>query len=408
MNIIDLKIKLTYLLCRCYIISKHRRIGTNEVRTLDVSNCNLELNVASSNNLIEITRGLEKLYFRFCDEHVRYGLLLAKISDRFCSITNLCSTTDILELLDGSYHNTQFYSMGSINNFESKVYKYFKNDTPATIGLNANKAQELGKQVVDSFVHYSWSEFASWKLNECGGSHNLFHYNRSRCQYELYKLFGVERLICSIDLVYIGSPIYCLGSIMNCAKGKNPLNLSEGEKKALRNPSLERELVILYIMDVLCYERDHRPGNYNIVFNDRGEAVSIQSFDNDSSLTFFPTSSISKGFVGCDSIVNSKGAIACKNLDMAFAKKFISVDESLLINTAKPYLNSLQQKFLLIRFRKLKKALLNTIYSEKHAIENISGNNAHLYYQRLLSWNENEKDAITLKQGAFKKIKINA
>ena len=51
---------------------------------------------------------------------------------------------------------------------------------------------------------------------------------------------------------------------------------------------------------------------------------------------------------------------------------------------------------------------VNTIYSEKHAIENISGNNAHLYYQRLLSWNENEKDAITLKQGAFKKIKINA
>lgn len=50
-------------------------------------------------------------------------------------------------------------------------------------------------------------------------------------------------------------------------------------------PFLCCQLSILNFLDALCYEKDHRPDNYNIEYV--GENPVIHVFDNDSSLAFF-------------------------------------------------------------------------------------------------------------------------
>lgn len=412
MNLVKIKIGFTYFLCRIGLISHQSRIDENSLSSYDIGQHDVRLNVSSSNNMLVIKNRNRSTFFRFCDNHCTKEHLLENIIKKFCNLTNLCTDKDLDLLFESEKDKKKFLSAGSINDFDSNVYSYFKNRNYFRLGISEIKAISLGENIVDAFIHFAWSEIAGWKLNARGGQTQFFHYNRCKCQEAIYNLLGVDRLICHSSLIKLNGVHSYLGSIMESANGINPIDLVDSSIIKNAYPELYCDLTNLYILDVLCYERDHRPGNYNIILDEKtGYAKSIQAFDNDSTFSFFPTSSIQKGFVGCSPIFpHDKYRGKC--IDKDFAEKILRTDVKQLKSIASPYLNKLQLYFLAKRFLKIQKSIKNAIEEGTTVLKNRhdwkkADANEKMYYDCLLNWNESKKNEVTIQQRNFPQIKVN-
>lgn len=60
-----------------------------------------------------------------------------------------------------------------------------------------------------------------------------------------------------------------VGTFMLEAKGISPVSLTKKQRKKVA-PSFQRNCSDLNILDAICYEKDHRPGNYNVLIDKDG------------------------------------------------------------------------------------------------------------------------------------------
>lgn len=120
--------------------------------------------------------------------------------------------------------------------------------------------------------------------------------------------------------------------------------------------SLQRELMDLFLLDILCYQVDHGPNNYSVAVSENGTA-SVCPFDNDNPLTFFPHCTVSRPLAGCTSLKDKKGKILRPFLDRDVVQRLQTVDTHKLGKQLAPYLNRLQIAALSGRFRLLRKAI---------------------------------------------------
>ena len=368
------------------------------------------LNVSSSNNIIEVWINREKYYLRLIDEHVNSTKLLKNIIFKYEQLLNISLPVNLKEQIEKNA--STFKRMGYIDDFSSSVYHFFKYDDPSILSIHLdNKSFSLDH--LKAFIHFTWSELASYRKNTGCSGWQTYNYNRCKCQEALYELFNIDRLICKSSLVKVRIDNYnCYGFLMKEAKGENPLAIDMKEIRESSSNILKSELNILNIMDVICYERDHRPGNYNIVFDeDNKTIVSIEAFDNDSDFSFFPTISVKKSFVGSVPIINNKGYINRPFLDGKFVNALLSVKDRSIIEVVKPYLNRIQQICLLIRLHKIQRAIKKTHEMSSDGLESIemNHNNQRIrdYYDVLMNWNEFDKDSVLQCQGRFNKIELN-
>ena len=256
-----------------------------------------------------------------------------------------------------------------------------------------------------SFIHFAWSEIASHNKNHGTKGFQLYNYNRCKCQEKLYELYGVGRLICKTQLVWININGYeSLGYIMEQAKGVNPLELNKEIIHSFVTDQMADDLNILNTLDVICNEGDHRPGNYNLVFDEsKKKAISIQAFDNDSDTCFFPTCSINKNYVGSSSLIDKNGCFARKSLNDDFRSKLLLIEDKEVVKCMEDHLNIIQQKCLLKRLHRVKKALKRTKSRDQYPNTN-GGLRDYLYV--LLNWQEADKDQVLLEQQHFNKIRV--
>lgn len=121
-------------------------------------------------------------------------------------------------------------------------------------------------------------------------------------------------------------------------------------------PSLQRELICLNILDVICHQPDHGPNNYNVAADGQGNCM-VCAFDNDNPQTFFPKFSIRDPLSGCMPLVDRNNMLQRPFMDQQLAENLqrLRLDELRLM--LKPYLNVLQIAAVNVRIRRLNKAI---------------------------------------------------
>ena len=247
--------------------------------------------------------------------------------------------------------------MGSLSNEYSKISRFFKDKDFGLIGLN-EPVDEKQASIYSDYAKFIWSEIYNYKLNSDIRKREFQTYNASRsiAFYEVAKLLGLERLIPVTRYCEINGygDTRRLGALMDEASGIHFDKIALMDRRRMIHPSLQRDLSDLHILDILCYEKDHRPDNYNVILNEENKAISISAFDNDSPMSFFLSSNIHfHSYEGCSPLVDSRGLFNRPFIDVGVYEKLLGLKKNELFDSLSPYLTKRQIAFVWKRARKL-------------------------------------------------------
>lgn len=169
--------------------------------------------------------------------------------------------------------------------------------------------------------------------------------------FQLAEVIGFEDIVACSDfgkVIVDGKEIYGVLSVK--APGVRACDIEIEEKSY--TPALKKSLSRLYILDILCYQVDHGPNNYNIILEDGEYPVGVCAFDNDNPSTFFPYLGIRNIGVSSNNIFLKSYSIE-RLLSLDDIKGLVEVDYGKVIGKMKPYLNKIQIFALLVRTKKL-------------------------------------------------------
>lgn len=401
MNITTLRQEVLYLLCKYGLISKKKHwhssaftlISYDEIVEVNKKNC--------SSNIFVLKKADNIFYFRECGVNGSKQDCLESIIRQYqenASHTDFCLF--VRKTLSIPKNFNLFWRMGQLNDKNSAIYNFYKTSDSSIIGLpDENKVFLFD---IKKFVSYAWSEIMTCRYNQGGGNYRMFGYNRAKAQSIIAQHLGLEKLICSIELGKIErNGRLLLGSLMLQAPGIDPNVLNKNDLVNCVSPKLLSSLISLNLLDAICNEKDHRPGNYNVILDKKGKGVSVVAFDNDSPFAFFPTIKANMtSYFGSSSMIDSKGCINRVGLDAKLADRILKLNFDILLLDLKPYLNSIQRITLKRRIINLQKSLVKTIrvnksflkqseeWNDTDVLEDLSGRYGRTYLYILSHWQE--------------------
>lgn len=350
---------LLHLLCRLGLLTIHNQ-EYDDIEVIDSKSFSVRVLCNTTNTVIQLSREGGNVYFRECKKHLNSRDYIKKLNDDYKYFNNSSTTPRVLD-------KKKFMNMGLLANQYSRVRRFYNSLDPSVIGLE--NANNMSANDLKFYVDYIWSELYSYKLNSAN-KQEYQNYNSSRAIacYRIARLLDLEDLVPETKYVYItgiGDEIR-FGTIMNEAKGIsfNDIAYSEYRKKYLA--ILQKNLLNLNVLDVICYEKDHRPDNYNIVLDKEGKPESVCAFDNDSPMAFFLTSSVSFfTYEGCSPLIDKNGLVNRPYLDGKLYEKILSLNVHEINKELGKILNKSQIKCLVKRIEKVKAAIKKSIYMGK-------------------------------------------
>ena len=144
-----------------------------------------------------------------------------------------------------------------------------------------------------------------------------------------------------------------LGVISNAAPGSRMV-----DSDIQISGSLQKELIELSFLDMICMQTDHGPNNYNVEQTDGTSRIC--AFDNDNPNTFLPLPVGRWRLLGCAELISTTGLINRPHVSGALYSGICNVDMKSLKQSVKPYLNVIQTAAMAARIKKLRKALKKT------------------------------------------------
>lgn len=355
------KQNILWTLCRLGLLTKSNITFNNDnAEIVNIDNNSVIPIITTSNIIYEIEQKSKKWFFRECRMHLPKEKYVECVIDDFNKF--ICSENYDPEIVNFY----RFFNMGTAANRMSRVSIYFRNNCANVVGLkHYDEARE--RETQKKFVEYVWSEFYSYKLN--GGVRRdqpqVYNAIRAISYYKMAQLLGLERLVPETRFIkVILNRDVRLGSWMEEANGISFLEIMGENRKDMVNPILQRELLNLNLLDVICYEKDHRPDNYNVLIDEHGKVYSISVFDNDSPMSFFVSGNVCfETYDGCSELVKKDKSInrpfLCKNT----CEKILNMDECLLDETFSGLLTSIQIYYLKKRIHNLQEAIRNSCKS---------------------------------------------
>lgn len=329
--------------------------------------------IHSSNNVLYLRTSNQ--YFRECRYHENKKSFINTIVCDFFEniyISSLLSKDDssllkeaIINSLSDKRAFTSFFYMGRDNDKNSTFRRAIESEDYSLVGLPSIVKQYSSKVIFD-FLEYSWSEISNYRMN--AGIHGFHSYNSNRAlaQYKVAEILGVKWLMPEIEYAKIKvdeGPIR-FGTLSMVAEGVNPTKVDNKRLKLM--PSVQRELNILHILDVICFEKDHRPGNYYVKQNKEGELTGISVFDNDSPASFFIWPSVRfSTYYGCVPLLDSNNCFAIGYIDKCFFDKLNSVKFEELTSNLSPFLSKVQIISLFFRIKSIIKGVEHAIAQNK-------------------------------------------
>ena len=226
-----------------------------------------------------------------------------------------------------------------------------------------------------------------WRLNGRKYRYQTYNACSSLAEEKVAELLGLERLLTRSHFcrVSIDGGEELVGTMASFAEGVDVRMLKDTFQDVF-TPELAKEVSNLNIVDAICYEKDHRPGNYHIILNKIGKAVSISCFDNDSPWCFSPFGSVDfTTYGGASSIIDQSGRINRCALDKCVIDKLLALTKKDVVTALSPYLGSNQVNACWKRVVELQRAIQKTEFrydkwTEETVREELSGRYGRTYY----------------------------
>ena len=318
----------------------------------------ITLLTATSNNILKIEYKGKTLFFRQCRIHTEiHEYVRALIEAYFCT----CELQKDKEIVEKSLANrknfTKFVNMGVSNDFSSDVYKFCMGGSSELIGI-INDDIEVDDRLRD-FAQFVWGELYAYKLNSGiqMGSYQTYNAVRQIATKRIANIFGLSELIPSTEyaVLNISDGRTLFGTIMEAAPGIILERESMQKRRSIVTPKLQHALNNLNFLDALCYEKDHRPGNYTVTMSDN-KAESICAFDNDSPMSFGLGNASFKSYMNCSPYI-LHNSLNRPYVDEKIVEILSANDFDEIYQATKDLLNSIQIIALKRRFNTLQKAI---------------------------------------------------
>lgn len=263
-------------------------------------------------------------------------------------------------------------------------YSIWAEDNTVSDGLFAQAGlEQLSQELYDIAVYFIWymrGAMATLDTQKAVSGKSRYYYNavRTVATEQVAKLLGLQELITP--------SLWCRLRI----DGEERFGIASAAAPGVRafdadvapNGLLQRDLICLNILDVICFQQDHGPNNYNV---DLSGNRTLCAFDNDNPNTFFPIGKISWPLSGCDPVVTAGGKWNRPYMDKALAEALMGLNAGELKAKLKPYLNSVQIKGLLSRVKQLQALLKDATllsdgqWNEETLQEELSGKYGKTY-----------------------------
>ena len=221
-------------------------------------------------------------------------------------------------------------------------------------------SSKLDRNVSSREVFVS-QEMAYWGTHNKGVKYQTLNAGKMMAEEAIASLIGVERLLAKTHFckVYVGDGEELVGTMMSDAGGVDVRFIKDTYKEVI-TPQLVCDLDNLNILDAICHEKDHRPGNYHLILDNEGKAVSLCAFDNDSPWAFSPFGTMEfKSYENSSSLIKD-GIINRPYVDERVAEFVLQLNKSSFYRKLTPYLNKFQLKACWKRICTLKRALNNS------------------------------------------------
>lgn len=389
------------LLKRCAFKLTYKKIDESKLNIMQIKlkEENLSYFNLSSNSIISFHYNKKLYYFRECPQLLDFKSYFTNSIEKFFKIINknsLCkenfsqkipivvdfnieTVKQFKKYIDNKKKDKKFISILSKTDVISEKYNFsiWNDNNYDSYFLEKFGLSNLQASLTDIAVYFLWymksvsSTYKTLKIAH-GSNYSYFSAVRSVSSRIIAEELNLAHMItnvrwCSLELDN-GNTIF--GLLSDSAVGNRMKDIS-----VKPNGTLQRELTNLNILDLIMFQTDHGPNNYNVNI-DKNENYSICAFDNDNPYTFFPLPFITMKLLGCNRFVNNNGIIIRPFFDRNTANKILNLNLHFLKERLKPYLNFLQIKFLIVRIKKLQKAIIKT---------NITNNN---FLLDISDWNE--------------------
>lgn len=369
-----------------FFLFAYKKIDVTKLASETIEKKKEEISCFSlSSNIIKIfEHNGKKCFFRECKKHLKFKDYVDETIDEFYSIA--ATKTELINFdqrnpIQDCFSNSEISELKkhidkckAKPNFYKKIKKLdavLKNSSfdiwSGKISIPREKLEEAGlsscpqnlNSIFVFFLTFLEKSVRNYKFHifVSIGDYESFSACRSIATYKFAKILGVERLVASAKIIRLlvdGKSYYGVASPM--VDGKRAFDCSYNI-----TPLLQRELVILHVLDSLCIQPDHWVNNYNIIANEHKEAESVCAFDNDCNWTFFPWMNIS--FISmCDgaSIVNRNGLLNIPHLDSEFSYNILNIKIKSIQYELNSYLNKFQIWALICRLKALQKLIRKT------------------------------------------------
>lgn len=363
----NIKQNLLYFLCKT--IYRPLPIEENNVKhIISVEYKDLLIEKNTTFNVCKLNIQNKEYYFRECKKHVKFEEYLRNLINEyvdslednnplkleFLKVRNTLMKPDVMRKL---------FRMGIVNDRSSKISYFFKSNDISIWGIQELENIELNE--LKDLFQYLWGEIYSYRLNAGlkKGLYQSFNASKSLATKKIADLLGIGYLIPEIELVKLVFPDgnEKIGTLMSAVNGIAPKKMLYAEKQKI-TPKFQRDCNSLNVLDAICHERDHRPGNYFVRLNSNGEVDSLEAFDNDAPMTFSLTGNINLvTYWGSSPLLLSDGALNLVHVDKKLAQKILKLKDEEIVNSLKLILSKIQVWFVCKRIHKMQKAIKHTM-----------------------------------------------
>lgn len=406
----NIKQNLLYFLCKT--IYRPLPIEENNVKhIISVEYKDLLIEKNTTFNVCKLNIQNKEYYFRECKKHVKFEEYLRNLINEY---VDSLEDNNPLKLEFFKVRNTlmkpdvmrKLFRMGIVNDRSSKISYFFKSNDISIWGIQELKNIELNE--LKDLFQYLWGEIYSYRLNAGlkKGLYQSFNASKSLATKKIADLLGIGYLIPEIELVKLVFPDgnEKIGTLMSAVNGIAPKKMLYAEKQKI-TPKFQRDCNSLNVLDAICHERDHRPGNYFVRLNSNGEVDSLEAFDNDAPMTFSLTGNINLvTYWGSSPLLLSDGALNLVHVDKKLAQKILKLKDEEIVNSLKMILSKIQVWFVCKRIHKMQKAIKHTMqksadffisdteWNEKTITEELSSDTINSYLKIFCMSSRKEKN----------------
>ena len=261
--------------------------------------------------------------------------------------------------------------IGSYSDPYSRARKFYLTKDTTVVGIEIPQSFITGSEEwksfvwnIDHFLKYVMNAMARNQRNQCGGRWEFSNANRQMATEAVATLLGLGRMIPHSEfavLFFRGKEMK--GVLMSVAEGISTEGITEEQSSHMASPELQRELTSLNVLDTITFERDHRPGNYNVVLDARGKVKRLSVFDNDAAMTFAPFPAIVHSGGGSSGIIKG-GVFYRPHLDKSLSERITTIKKREVDEALKNYMNWIQITACWRRIKVMRKAIMRSVRKE--------------------------------------------